>query len=85
MKLYLRSQVVERAVMVHEDLEKIEEKKDIKIHNLQKTRQKNYENKVKSNSVCLLLFLFKRWEQIIGALIIILLLNHVYDLKNCFM
>ncbi len=49
MKLYLRSQVVERAIMIHEDLDKIEEKKEEKVFNLQKTRQKNYEKKVKSN------------------------------------
>lgn len=48
MKLYLRKQVIERAIMVHEDLEKIEEKKEVKVHNLQKTRQKNYEKQVKT-------------------------------------
>lgn len=48
MKLYLRSQIVERAKMVHEDLEKLEEKKEQRVVNLHKTRQKNYEKKVKS-------------------------------------
>ena len=51
MKLYLKSQVKERAIMVHESLENIEEKKEIKVENLHKTRQKNYEKKVKSNSI----------------------------------
>ena len=49
MKLYLKSQVKERAIMVHEDIEKLEEKKEIKVLNLHKTRQKNYEKKVNSN------------------------------------
>ena len=51
MKLYLRSQVVERAIMVHDDLEKLAEKKELKVVNLHKTRQKNYEKKVKSKKV----------------------------------
>ena len=49
MKLYLKSQVKDRAIMVHEDIEKLEEKKEIKVLNLHKTRQKNYEKKVNSN------------------------------------
>lgn len=56
MKLYLRSQVKERAIMVHESLESIEEKKEIKVENLHKTRQKNYEKKVKSNFLQILIF-----------------------------
>jgi DNA-repair protein complementing XP-A cells len=47
MKLYLRIQCQERANVVHESLEKLEEKKEIKILNLHKTRQKNYEKKLK--------------------------------------
>ena len=50
MKLYLRSQVKERAIMVHEDLDKLKEKKEEKLVNLHKTRQKNYEKKVKGKN-----------------------------------
>jgi len=46
MKLYLKSQCSARALEVHEKLEAIEEKKEIKVLNLHKTRQKNYEKKV---------------------------------------
>jgi DNA-repair protein complementing XP-A cells len=49
MKLYLRIQCQERAMLVHQDLEKLEEKKEIKLLNLHKTRQKNYEKKLSSN------------------------------------
>lgn len=48
MKLYLRIQCQERAILVHQDLEKLEEKKEIKLLNLHKTRQKNYEKKLTS-------------------------------------
>lgn len=48
MKLYLRSQVKERAIMVHEDLDKLKQKKEEKLLNLHKTRQKNYEKKVQT-------------------------------------
>lgn len=47
MKLYLRCQCQERAIVVHEDEEKLEEKKEIKVHNLHQRRQKNYEKKIK--------------------------------------
>jgi len=46
MKLYLKSQCKERALQVHENEEKIEEKKEIRTLNLHKTRQKTYEKKV---------------------------------------
>jgi DNA-repair protein complementing XP-A cells len=46
MKLYLEFQVKERAMQVHESMENIEEKKEIRILNLHKTRQKNYEKKL---------------------------------------
>lgn len=46
MKLYLRSQCSERALLVHETEESLEEKKELKVINLHKTRQKNYEKKV---------------------------------------
>ena len=49
MKLYLRLQCQQRALVVHEDEEKLEEKKEIKLLNLHKTRQKNYEKKLQSN------------------------------------
>jgi len=34
-------------MVVHEDQEKLEEKKELKVLNLHKTRQKNYEKKIK--------------------------------------
>lgn len=46
MKLYLKSQCKERALQIHENEEKIEEKKEIRTLNLHKTRQKTYEKKV---------------------------------------
>lgn len=46
MKLYLRCQIEKRAMEVHESDEKLEEKKEQKIVNLYKTRQKNYEKKL---------------------------------------
>ena len=49
MKLYLKSQCKQRAIEVHEKLEIIDEKKEIKVLNLHKTRQKNYEKKVTGN------------------------------------
>ena len=48
MKLYLKCQIVERAMVVHESEEKLEEKKELKVLNLHKTRQKNYEKKLES-------------------------------------
>lgn len=47
MKLYLRCQCKDRAMIVHENEEELEIKKEIKVINLQKTRQKNYEKKIK--------------------------------------
>ena len=47
MKLYLKFQCRERAMTVHESEENLEDKKEIRVINLQKTRQKNYENKIK--------------------------------------
>lgn len=55
MKLYLKSQCSARALEVHEKLEAIEEKKEIKVLNLHKTRQKNYEKKVTGSFKSLLL------------------------------
>ena len=46
MKLYLRLQVEKRALEVHESEEGLEEKKELRQYNLQKTRQKNYEKKL---------------------------------------
>jgi DNA-repair protein complementing XP-A cells len=46
MKLYLKFQCRERAVTVFESEENLEEKKENKILNLHKTRQKNYEKKI---------------------------------------
>ena len=48
MKLYLKCQIIERALMVHESIEKLEEKKELKVYNLHKTRQKNYEKKLET-------------------------------------
>lgn len=36
-------------MLVHEDQEKLDEKKEIRLLNLHKTRQKKYENKIKGN------------------------------------
>ena len=47
MKLYLKFQCEQRALEVHESLENIAEKKDEKLYNVQKTRQKTYEKKLK--------------------------------------
>lgn len=55
MKLYLKFQCEERAMVVHEDHEKLEEKKEIKILNLHKTRQKNYEKKLKGTGTIFIL------------------------------
>lgn len=49
MKLYLRYQCAERAMVVHEDEEKLEEKKELKVLNLHKIRQKNYEKKIQGD------------------------------------
>lgn len=49
MKLYLRCQCAERALVVHEDMEKLEEKKELRVLNLHKTRQRNYEKKLKGS------------------------------------
>lgn len=49
MKLYLKCQIIERAMVVHESLDKLDEKKEQKMFNLHKTRQKTYEKKLKSN------------------------------------
>lgn len=49
MKLYLRFQCRDRAMEVHENEEKLEEKKEIRQMNLHKTRQKNYEKKIKGS------------------------------------
>jgi DNA-repair protein complementing XP-A cells len=46
MKLYLKSQCKDRALLVFENEEKLEEKKEVKILNLHKTRQKTYEKKI---------------------------------------
>ena len=59
MKLYLKSQIVERALVVHEDLKKLEEKKEERSVNLHKTRQKNYEKKVKSREIPAVLLVFR--------------------------
>lgn len=47
MKLYVRSQCAARAMLVHEDEEKLEEKKEMRVLNLHKHRQKAYEKKIK--------------------------------------
>lgn len=47
MKLYLRCQIQEKALTVHETLEKLEEKRLEKVSNLQKSRQNTYEKKLK--------------------------------------
>ena len=47
MKLYLKFQCEARALEVHETLENIVEKKEERLYNVQKTRQKNYEKKLK--------------------------------------
>ena len=47
MKLYVYMHCKERALLVHEDLDSIEEKREQRVVNLHKTRQKNYENKLK--------------------------------------
>ncbi len=52
MKLFLKFQVKERAMVVHEDEEKLEEKKEMKVLNLHKTRQKNYQKKIDSIVIC---------------------------------
>jgi DNA repair protein len=62
MKLYLRCQVEQRAIEVHEDMEKLEEKKEIKVHNLHKSRQKNYEKKIKG-------IIFQSMKYFIGKII----------------
>jgi DNA-repair protein complementing XP-A cells len=46
MKLFLYYQVKQRAVEVHETLEEIEDKKEQRVVNLHKTRQRNYEKKL---------------------------------------
>ncbi|CAF0819515.1 unnamed protein product [Brachionus calyciflorus] len=48
MKLYLKCQVAERAFQVHETQEKLDEKKELRVLNLHKTRQKNYEKKLEN-------------------------------------
>ncbi|RNA18309.1 mitochondrial glutamate carrier 1-like [Brachionus plicatilis] len=48
MKLYLKCQIVERAIVVHESLENLDEKKEQKVANLHKTRQRNYEKKLQN-------------------------------------
>jgi hypothetical protein len=37
-------------MLVHEDEEKLEEKKELKVVNLHRTRQKKYEKKIKGKS-----------------------------------
>jgi hypothetical protein len=59
MKLYLRSQIQERALEVHENMEKLEEKKEEKVCNLQKSRQATYEKKLKGMFMNIRLFLLK--------------------------
>lgn len=51
MKLYLKCQCAERAMLVHEDQEKLDEKKELRVLNLHKTRQKNYEKKIKGDTL----------------------------------
>ena len=58
MKLYLRFQVEKRSMEIYENAETLEEKKETKILNLHKTRQKNYEKKVSSNLKFLFSFFF---------------------------
>jgi DNA-repair protein complementing XP-A cells len=50
MKLYLKFQCRDRAITVHESEENLEDKKEIRVINLQKTRQKNYVNKIKGRN-----------------------------------
>lgn len=59
MKLYLKFQCEKRAIEVHESLENIEEKKEEKVYNLQKTRQKTYEKKLQGNFFYLKVFFSK--------------------------
>lgn len=47
MKLYLYFQCKQRAMEVHESEENLDEKRELREHNLHKTRQRNYEKKLK--------------------------------------
>ena len=47
MKLYLKFQCKNRAMTIHESEENLNDKKEIRVINLHKTRQKTYEKKIK--------------------------------------
>jgi DNA repair protein len=47
MKLYLKFQCRDRAMIVHESEENLEDKREMRVVNLHKTRQKTYEKKIK--------------------------------------